>query len=148
MIEMYIDPDNMNLHIRREAHGYHVEIDDLPELFDHIPVSRKVVSKGDNSRPETISYLQRKGFPVESCKKWKGSVEDGIEFLRTFRKIIIHPDCPKTADEARWYSFKVDKLTGEVTSKIVDKHNHCFDAIRYGLEALIMSDGYGILGVL
>lgn len=148
MIEMYINPAEKELMIRREAHGYHVEIDDLPELFDHIPTSRNVVSRGDNSRPETISYLKRQGFPIEPCTKWKGSVEDGIEFLRTFRKIVVHPDCPKTLDECKWYSYKVDKLTGEVTTIIVDAHNHCFDAIRYGLEPLITAEGFGILGVL
>lgn len=148
MVELYVDPVERILYVRREAHGYHVELDDIPDLFDGIPVSRQVVSRGDNSRPETISHLTTKGFPIESCVKWKGSVEDGITFLRNFRKIIVHTDCPETVTECKLYSYKVDKLTGKVTTDIVDLHNHCFDAIRYGLQDLIMASSNGILGVL
>lgn len=148
MVELYIDQKNMLLYVRREAHGYNVELDDIPELFDSIPVSRSVVSRGDNSRPETISHLSKKGFPIESCTKWKGSVEDGIEVLKNFRQIVVHIDCPEMAKECRLYSYKVDKLTGKVTTGIVDLNNHCFDAVRYALEDIIMSSGTGLLGIL
>jgi phage terminase large subunit len=35
------------------------------------------------------------------------------------------------------YSYKTDRLTGDVLPIIVDKHNHCIDALRYSLEPLI-----------
>jgi phage terminase large subunit len=41
------------------------------------------------------------------------------------------------ADEAKFYSYKVDKLTGDVLPIIVDAWNHCWDSIRYALEPLI-----------
>ena len=145
MIECYIDTETQTLYIRREAHGYHVELEDIPALFDQIPTARHVVSRGDNSRPETVSYVARKGFPIESCMKWSGCVEDGIEFLRTFRKIVIHTDCPEMKKEARYYSYKVDRLTDKVTTIIVDANNHCWDAVRYALQDLITAEGFGIL---
>lgn len=146
MIESYIDLETQTLYIRREALGHQVEMDDLAELFSKIPCYRDAVSKADCARPETISHVARKGrMPIEGCTKWSGSVEDGIEFIRTFRKIIIHTDCPRMADEAKWYSYKVDRLTEEVTTIIEDKHNHCWDAVRYSLEELIMAEGFGIL---
>jgi hypothetical protein len=41
------------------------------------------------------------------------------------------------AEEARLWSYKTDKLTGEVKPELLDKHNHIFDAVRYGLELVI-----------
>jgi phage terminase large subunit len=32
------------------------------------------------------------------------------------------------------YSYKTDKHTGEILPIIVDKKNHCVDALRYALE--------------
>lgn len=146
LIEAYIDMNENILYINAEAYGVGVELDDLPELFDKIPTSRTRVSRGDNSRPETISHLQRKGFPIEACTKWKGSVEDGIEKLRTFKEIIIHTRCPNMANEARAYSYKTDRLTNEITTTILDEDNHCWDALRYALEPFIRASGMGLLG--
>lgn len=150
LIEMYIDPHKRELLIRREAWGLHVELDDLPKFYkDNIPEYRKTKIRADNSRPETINHLKVKHFiNIEAAKKWKGSVEDGVTFLKSFKKIIIHPDCPKTAGEAKNYSYKVDKLTGDVLTKIVKKHDHCWDAIRYGLDKLITKKGNSILDTL
>jgi hypothetical protein len=63
--------------------------------------------------------------PVE---KWKGSVEDGIAHLRSYREIVIHPRCRETINETRLYSYKVDRLTGDVLPDIVDANNHYMDA--------------------
>jgi phage terminase large subunit len=35
------------------------------------------------------------------------------------------------------YGYKVDDKTGEITRKIVDKHNHLIDATRYALVPMI-----------
>lgn len=125
------------LYIEYEAYGTNVELDDMPAFYDSVPEARKWPIKGDCSRPETISYLKRKGFNISAAKKWQGSVEDGIAFLRGFKKIIIHPRCKHTAEEARLYSYKTDRVTGEVLPIIEDKNNHCWDAIRYSLDGYI-----------
>ena len=62
------------------------------------------------------------------------SVEEGIEFIRSFDKVIIHSRCKNTIFEFGNYKFKVDARSGQVTRQIVDKNNHHIDAIRYGLE--------------
>ena len=72
-----------------------------------------------------------------ACKKGKGSVEDGIAFLRSFAKIVIHPECSEAQKEARLYSYKVDRLTGDVTPNIIDAHNHVWDAVRYAVEPIM-----------
>ena len=71
-----------------------------------------------------------------SCSKGAGSVEDGVEHLRSYSRIVIHSRCTHTAEEARLWSFKTDRLSGDVLPELVDKHNHCWDAIRYALEPI------------
>lgn len=135
LIRMFILDDC--LYIEREAYGVGVELDHMSAFYDEIPEARKWPIKADSARPETISYLKRQGFNISAAKKWQGSVEDGITYLRGFKQIIIHPRCKETAKEARLYSYKTDRITGEVLPVIDDAHNHCWDAVRYGLDGYI-----------
>lgn len=131
------------LYIEYEAYGVGVELDHMPAFYDKIPESRKWPIKADSARPETISYLKRQGFNISAAKKWQGSVEDGITHLRGFKQIIIHPRCKETAKEARLYSYKTDRITGEVLPVILDANNHCWDAVRYGLDGYIVQKSKG-----
>lgn len=131
------------LYIEYEAYGVGVELDHMPEFYDKIPEARKWPIKADSARPETISYLKRQGFNISAAKKWQGSVEDGITHLRGFKQIIIHPRCKETAKEARLYSYKTDRITGEVLPVILDANNHCWDAVRYGLDGYIVQKSKG-----
>ena len=107
-----------------------------------VPDINNVSTRADNSRPETISYLKRHGMPLcVACEKGKGSVEDGIEFIKSFNKIVIHSRCTGTKEEFDKYSYKVDRLTGEVLPIIIDKWNHHIDALRYSLEPIMKSKG-------
>ena len=126
------------LYVEHEAYGLGVEIDHLPALFDAIPEARRHLSRADNSRPETISYLVRAGYNAAPCRKWAGSVEDGVEHLRSYEQIVIHPRCSHTAEEARLWSYKTDRLTGQVQPVLLDLHNHCMDALRYALEPVML----------
>lgn len=132
--------------IEREAYGVGVEMKDLPAMFDVFPDSRKTRIRGDNARPETISHLKGEGFNIIAAEKWKGSVEDGVEHMRGVYDIIVcHPRCTYTARELVLYSYKVDKLTGEILTDIVDKNNHCMDAARYAIDPLITRKKGGYL---
>lgn len=128
--------DGKRLYIDHEAWGVGVEIDNTPALFDTIDTARKWPIKADCARPETISYMRRQGFKVSAAKKWAGSIEDGIEFLKTF-EIVVHPRCKHTIDELNHYSYKIDKQTGDILPVIVDSWNHCLDALRYSMDGLI-----------
>jgi len=148
VIRMHILPGNHGgsiLYIDSEAYGVGVEVDDLPDFFRRVPSIAGHTVRADNSRPELVSKVNgNKGkdgesaaLVVVSAKKWPGSVEDGITTLRSFEEIIIHPACRHTIEEARLWSYKKDRLTGDVLPELVDKHNHCWDAIRYALQPLI-----------
>ena len=124
------------LYIDQEAYAIGCDIDKTPELFDRVPGARRWPIYADAARPETISYMRRAGFNISAAEKWSGSVEDGIAFLRSFERIVIHERCKHAADEARLYKYKIDSRTEEVLPTIVDAHNHTWDAIRYALVKL------------
>ena len=142
MVRAFIEGDT--LFIDEEAYGLDIELDNTPALFDQIPTARSWPAKADNSRPESISYVRRQGFPVLSAAdKWPGSVEDGIAHLKAFKQIVVHDRCKRTAQEFRTYSYKKDARTGGITPVIADKNNHCIDAIRYSLSGFIKARSSG-----
>lgn len=122
------------LYIDYEAYGLGVDIERIPALFDLVPESRKWPIRADSARPETINHMVNHGFKVSPAKKGKGSVEDGISYLRSFEKIIIHPRCTHAIDEFGSYSYKRDRTTGEILPVLQDANNHIIDALRYALE--------------
>jgi phage terminase large subunit len=127
------------LYVEYEAVKTGLELDDTAAFVTGlIPGFDREVSRWDSSRPESISHLTRHGLPrASACEKWPGSVEDGISYLRSFAEIVVHPRCTSVVSETRLYSYKVDRLSGDVTSIIVDAHNHTMDAIRYALGPMI-----------
>lgn len=134
--------DNHTLYIEHEAYGEHIETIDVPELFDHVPEARMHIIRADSSRPEMISHLRKHGYGgMRAAEKWDGSVADGISYLRGLDNIIIHPRCRNTAIEARLWSYKTDRLTGDPLPKPADGNDHCWDAIRYALAPLIKTGG-------
>ncbi len=128
------------LYVDYEAYEVGCDIDRTPALFDTVPDARRHTIRADSARPETISYMQRNGYPnVTAVEKWSGSVEDGIAFLRQFEKIVAHPRCVHVLEELRLYRYKVDRLTGDVLPNLIDANNHTIDSLRYALSPLIKS---------
>ncbi|HDL5351217.1 TPA: PBSX family phage terminase large subunit [Mannheimia haemolytica] len=130
---------NGDLYIEFEAGKVGLELDDtadfiakgVPQIADH-------VVRADSARPESISYLKRHGLPrIIGVDKWKGSVEDGIEHIKSYGKVFIHPRCQQTLNEFRLYSYKTDRLSGDVLPVVIDAHNHFIDALRYALTPLM-----------
>lgn len=127
--------EGRKLYVDYEAWQVGCEIDKTPALFDTITGSRKFLIRADSARPETVSYMKRQGFRIISAIKGQGSIEDGVEFLRSF-DIIVHPRCLKVAEELTLFSYKVDQHTGDILPALDDKNNHTIDALRYALEEL------------
>jgi phage terminase large subunit len=149
------------LFIDAEVYRVGCDIDDTPALFDGLACTRSHVHDinvdrlhrrwnspncsaharswtlvADSARPETISYMQRHGYPrIIGAKKGPGSVEDGVEFLKSY-DIVVHPRCTHVIDELSTYAFKTHPLTGSVIPVLLDAKNHMIDALRYMLEPL------------
>lgn len=126
--------DGNRLYVDNEAYLIGCEITQLPDLFDRVPESRKWFITADSARPETISYMQRHGYPkINAAIKGPRSVEEGVAFLQNY-DIVVHPRCQHVIDELTLYSYKTDPLTGRVLPILEDKHNHCIDSLRYACE--------------
>lgn len=122
------------LYVDHEAYAIGCEIVNLPELFMSVPEAEKWPITADSARPETISHMQKHGFPkIRAAIKGKKSLEEGVEWLKSF-DIVVHPRCRHLIDELTMYSYKVDPLTDEVLPLLEDKHNHVIDALRYACE--------------
>jgi len=139
-VKFYIHQNKM--YIEEEVCGYGVEVDDLAVFFNQINGFKEGPSFGDCSRPETISHLRRKGFNISSAKKWAGSVQDGINWLRSLDGIIISPSCKNAIKEAEEWSFKVDRLTNQVKPDLKPGFDHIWDAVRYGANGLIKKEDF------
>lgn len=135
LVRMWIR--DRKLYIDWEAYAIGIELDDLPEFFSRVPESQRWQIMGDNARPETISHMCRHGYHVEGVEKGKGSVEDGIEFIRSFEEIIIHTRCPNTLSDFNNYKWKVDRLTGLILPVPADGSDHAPDAVRYAVEKIM-----------
>jgi phage terminase large subunit len=144
------DPNGRCLFVDYEAYAIGCPIDETPALFagaderqprrwsnprGHrgIPGANRLKITADSARPETIDYLRKRGFDIVGAIKGKGSVEDGINFLKSY-DIVVHPRCNHLIDELIHYSWAVDRQTGEILPKLADSHNHVIDAMRYALE--------------
>ena len=119
------------------------DLEDTPSLFNEVQGSSIYPIYADSARPETISFMRSKHYNVIASEKWAGSVEDGIQYLRSFSCIHIHERCKAVAEEFDLYQYKVDRQTGEVLRIPVDKFNHYIDAIRYSLTVPMRSANNG-----
>jgi phage terminase large subunit len=150
LVRCWVSADKRTLYIEYESYGIGVDTDKLAAMFARdIPDAARHRTRGDNARPETISYLRQHGFPeLEGVTKRPGSVEDGVAFIRQFEQIVIHPRCTHAIEEGRLYSYKIDRLTGLVKADIEDRHNHIWDAVRYALEPMISSAVHGMFAFM
>lgn len=126
--------EGRKLYVPHEAYRVGCEITDTPALFMQVPDSERWAIVADSARPETISHMQRNGFPkIMSAVKGAKSLEEGVEFLKSF-DIVVHPRCKHLIDELTLYAYKTDKLTAQVLPVLDDKDNHVIDALRYACE--------------
>lgn len=133
LVRCYLD--GRTLYVDLATNLGHTVIDKTPALFDGVPECRKWPITADSARPETVSFMRRQGFRIVSAIKGAGSIEDGVEFLKSF-DIVVHPRCEAVIKELALYSYKVDPKTMEVLPVLEDKHNNTIDALRYALEGL------------
>lgn len=128
------------LWIRREAGRPKLTLDDTgPFVRRRMPGIEQHTVRADSARPESIVHVRGhdQGLPrIEAAKKWSGSVQDGIAHLRSYRAIVVHPECVETRRECARYSHQVNSA-GDPLPGIVDAWNHYIDAIRYALGPLI-----------
>lgn len=133
IIKAYIINFTKQIYIAREGYG-RVPLRQLPAIIRDVVDTDADEIVCDSSQPGTIDHLNSEGFNCIAAKKGPGSVKAGINWLQGYQ-IIIDPDCENTREEARLYSWQVDRITKKRLNVPVDAHNHCWDALRYGTES-------------
>lgn len=125
------------LYLEYEAGGVQLDTEATVRAFDTVPDSRQYAIRSDSARPETIAEMKKRGFRTEAAPKWSGSVQDGIQHLRSYTDIVIHPRCKRAIEEARLWRYKTDPRTEEVLPHLHAGNDHIWDAVRYALSPLI-----------
>ena len=86
-----------DLYVEYEGGKTGLEISDTADyLKAKLPGIENHVARSDSARPETISHVKRSGLPmIVGVEKWKGSVEDGIQHLRSYARNSHSPALPR-----------------------------------------------------
>lgn len=93
-----------------------------------------ILTYADNSRPEIIEEFRLAGFRMLGAQKGSGSVDYGIQKLRSFKRIVIDSQrCPNTKKEAEEYAY-VKGPDGEIIPGKYTLDSHSKDAMVYGLN--------------
>jgi phage terminase large subunit len=103
---------------------------DLIQEFEDLQVPKDLKIIADSSRPEIIEALVNAGYWVVSCKKYSGSVYEGVVRLQGFDlEISSSPNLTKELQNYYWKNKK-----GEIMDTPEDGFDHGIDALRYGSE--------------
>ena len=79
-------------------------------------------------------------YHVRAARKGKDSVNNGIQYIQDYT-IIIHPRCVNFITEISNYTWAEDKFGAKINTPI-DDFNHLMDAMRYGLEDMLVGPAF------
>ena len=98
--------------------------------------------RADCAEPKSIDELREAGLPhVRAARKGKDSINNGIQFIQDYT-ILILPRCVNFITEIGNYTWDTDTKTGRKLNVPIDDFNHLMDAMRYGLEDVLIGPTY------
>lgn len=142
LVKCYLHNDT--IYIEKSAGKVNLDINDIASYFFNEfgeDLSRTSIS-ADCSQPMTIEYLRTHGLSgIHACQKWSGSIIDGISWLKSFGKMVVHSGATGVIDNLRLYSNKVDLRNDKVLNEPKDANNDYIDALRYAFDRIIKTNG-------
>ena len=133
-VHVKLDKENKVLYILEEYTKKAMLNNEIASMIKSFGYQKEVII-GDSAEPKSIAELRMQGISrIQSARKGKDSVLNGIQFMQQF-DIIIDERCFKTIEEFDNYTWKKDKASNEYVNIPVDSYNHVIDAIRYALES-------------
>lgn len=87
-----------------------------------------------------ILEIKKAGYNIRKAKKGAGSVNAGIDILKTYSINLTHSSV-NWKKEAKNYKWK--ERGGEFLNQPIDKFNHCWDAYRYAAITKLKPSGRG-----
>lgn len=133
------ESEKKDLFCRELIYETHLTSAMLIERMNAIGVSKRLPIIADSARPEMIEDIRQAGFNVKPCTKYKGSVLDGINRVKTFN-IKIVAGSKNLFREIQTYSW-LDKDGRFRDDEPKDAVNHLMDAMRYGTETAGVGTG-------
>lgn len=113
--------------------------DSLISRMNQLNVSKRLPIIADSARPEIIEAIKRAGFNIKPCTKYKGSVLDGINRVKTYN-IKVKAGSKNMMRELQNYSW-LEKDGTFRDDEPKDAVNHLMDGMRYATESLQQSSG-------
>ena len=103
----------------------------IADIFNNLP---KALVMADSAEPKSIDEIKLYGVNVLPCQKGQGSVNQGIQFVRS-KRISMTKRSLNLIKEYRNYLWKTDR-DGKILDVPDVGFNHTMDAVRYGMESL------------
>ena len=100
---------------------------DIISEFKNMPLKRVISKSAD---PRLIDEISLAGINIAPVEKYKGSVNAGIDALKSCR-IFITETSINAVKEFKNYTWKFDEKTGKSINEPVDNYNHIIDSVRY-----------------
>lgn len=129
------------LFVNERLYRSNMDSGDLIAEFNSQGISKRIPMICDSARPEMIESLKKAGYNAKPCTKYKGSVLDGINRVKTF---TIRPvaGSKNLFRELQNYSW-LEKDGKYRDDEPKDAINHLMDAMRYGTESIVNKAGTG-----
>lgn len=99
---------------------------DIINKFKNLP---KLKIWSECADPRLIAEIHNAGFNIHPVSKYPGSVEAGIDFMKS-KKIYITENSINAKKELDNYTYQQDK-SGKWLNVPVDSYNHILDEVRY-----------------
>ena len=114
------------LYIDEEIYQTNMLSSDIIRVLKELP-DRKIWS--ESADPRLVQEIYNAGFNIEPVRKYPGSVEAGIDFMKS-KKIYITEHSINVKKELDNYTYQQDK-NGRWLNVPVDNFNHILDEVRY-----------------
>lgn len=129
----FIDMHNNYLYIWSGFYNKDLINSELTEIVHDKVKGTYMDITADNARPELIEEIRRKQIRIKETKKGKGSNKEGIQKVKSFKKIIVSEEMFDCYKDLKDLTFKTDK-DGNVIEDKFSWDSHWFDSVKYAIE--------------
>lgn len=132
-----LDLENKKLYVFDEFYEKGMSNKSIAQRIESMGYGKERIT-ADSAEPKSIDELKGLHLRMESAKKGKDSINNGIQWIQDL-EIIIHPRCVNFLTEISNYTWDVDRF-GTKLNRPIDDFNHLMDAMRYALEKFILGN--------
>ena len=122
------------LHICRELVCHEKDTAEIIALADAAGLDRRVPMLCDAAEPDRIKTWRRAGYAARAVSKGAGSVRAGIEHLKGYREILVHPSCVHTLKELGQWRWLRDARSGAYLDEPAPFFDDAMAALRYAID--------------